>query len=346
MNGTLDSIVDRLFNNVRSDNVTFDWTLEKFVVFHADQPIVYNGIHSLMNQAFFPDFELKKSYQLARKPAGAKSDRPDPKKQRGAYLNWAKKKQAPKRKAGGTIVHSQMQHFVNRAGTGSGSGAEWGDSLATVWPKEHPWFSQLKRELNSKQYLPVYSEYTLFDELIGYATNVDLLCFDQWENRLVVVEIKTGYEHNFETPIGKIAGPFSAFFEDDRLSHQALVQALLPCITLHCFYGVLARPEVWHVCDTGVRTYTISTDLVKPDIYETCQQACVLHLHRKGIKPPTMRVVEKEVRTAKTGKELLAIISREKQREKSAISRPYAKKVRTEKSGTQAGKSLRSAKIK
>lgn len=282
-----------LLRHERRKRVFFDHHLSRFVVWHDDAPIPYRGLHRLMREAFFPDFDEKEVRRSAKRGRGS---RPDPETDPRRYRAWLEREQAPKGARGGGVVHAQLDAMV-RGLNGGAAGGPRQPRFEEVWSQDHPWFSRLRDEMRRLGYVPLESEVGIFDEYLGYATQVDLLAYDPGARCVRVIEIKTGYEGGvFERSTGPMKGPLSALLPDNSHRSQALAQALLPVCTLWRHYGgIRCAPEVWHVCDSaaGVRRHEIRRSVLTPAVLDLLYLGCLRHVHALGLKTPCEQYVKR-----------------------------------------------------
>lgn len=291
-------MVETLLEHPRRNHAFFDPQANRFVVYHptvpggpAVLPLTYPGIRERMKKAFFPEFVydekaknsndatqscLETLYVLKKKT----NPRPDP-KNRDEYEKWLKEDAAPRGLEGGTMVHSQVEAMVN------------GIDLSITYQKDHPWFKVIKEGLKEAGYVPVISEYIIYDEYQGWATKVDLIAIDVKLGEFVGLELKTGSATNFCANQGEMLGPPSVLLPNCSLKNQAMLQILLPCLTFNEHYQISIRPEVWHICDEGLQRYALSNELLNFKVRDTLYRGCVMHVMKMGLKTPVEIASEK-----------------------------------------------------
>lgn len=97
----------------------------------------------------------------------------------------------PAGKEHGTKVHEQLEYYIN---------AYINDHTLCVtdikYPNGHldPCVISIIKTLITKNWSPLRAEMKIFDEKLRIATSIDLLVRDLTENKLLLIELKTGYE--------------------------------------------------------------------------------------------------------------------------------------------------------
>lgn len=115
----------------------------------------------------------------------------------------------------GTKIHRELRDFI----------VFDGKTFKKVHGKLHPYSSRiLKYIVDVKKWQPFLPEHLIYDEDLGLATPVDLICLTR-EGRLALLEFKTGYTGYFDNADGKMERPLH------RMRNTPLNQATLQLMT-------------------------------------------------------------------------------------------------------------------
>jgi hypothetical protein len=163
--------------------------------------------------------------------------------------------------AGGADFHTMCQYYVEAG--------EQRAAIGTLFAARDAKFRHFHAHIAAKRLIPLFSEYTVCDLVLGYATTIDLILFDTATQRVLVVELKTGYDRVFEQPSGEVRAPLDLLFKNASPLNRALAQAYLPAVALrlHCA-DLVAQIEVqvWHVSTSQLKVYPLSTQCTEKDI--------------------------------------------------------------------------------
>ena len=102
------------------------------------------------------------------------------------------------------------------------------------------------------------SELAIWNEELGFATAIDVIGRDRVDGRVMIFEIKTGYNGYFKQSNQCMKTPLTPFA--DAPLNQAQVQLLLTRMTLASSYGYYVPYDcayVIHVHDGGVNPYPL-----------------------------------------------------------------------------------------
>ena len=94
-------------------------------------------------------------------------------------------------RSGGSLVHRQVQKCIKLY---SKSPVAW-----KTLPKIAPETVAVMKEIQTRQWIPLYSEYPIGDIAANLGTAIDLLCFDPKTRTVQNIELKVGYHGNFDT---------------------------------------------------------------------------------------------------------------------------------------------------
>ena len=266
--------------------VGFNPTTFKFCAFHTRRdgtvvPTQYHGIHRLIRRVFYPDFDYTKA-----KVARAQLKSAAPPESREAYFAWLDKLPRALGREGGLLFAKTVEdcHFLNSP--------EVDEKTA----ERDVLYRQFKKFVTERGYEVLRSEFILNDPLLGFSTRVDLIVARG--DKLFFVEIKTGFpDGKFVAGTGKMNKVAEVLFCDNSPKNQAMLQVLLPTLTVSHYTKQCATPVVWHVQPSGVTEYVFSWPLrdcpAREKLYTTILRD-IAELAKKDetLVPPVMRDVE------------------------------------------------------
>ena len=202
----------------------------------------YGGIHSFLGR-YFPGFKVR--YRKRKAHA------------RTTFHEWRTHIDALSKTgaAGGADFHTMCQYYIDAGDERAAMGAAFAARDAK--------FRHFRNHVREKQLIPLFSEYAICDLVLGYATTIDAILFDPATQRVLVVELKTGYDGVFELPSGEVRAPLDLMFAHASPLHRALAQAYLPAIALQLNCADLVAQtevQVWHITAEGLRVYPLSTE--------------------------------------------------------------------------------------
>ena len=108
--------------------------------------------------------------------------------------------------------------------------------------------------------IPIWGELEIWDENLGYATSVDMVCIEpKHEGRIVFFEVKTGYTEAFAQQYRKVQGNVKIW--NNPCGH-AMIQLIIPIETMRRQYGIRnIHGYVIHVNEQkGVSAYNLPVD--------------------------------------------------------------------------------------
>lgn len=96
----------------------------------------------------------------------------------------------------GSIVHTQLHDFLfyNK------------EFFYKKHYNLHPWAKRILEEIVKKGWMPIVSEFDIFDKKVNIGTSVDMVCYCIKTAKIILIEIKTGYKNVFEKKHGYMAG--------------------------------------------------------------------------------------------------------------------------------------------
>lgn len=203
------------------------------------------GIHRLLSTHLWPNYDYSETAAAAR-PTKRKrqSMAGKPWSQRHRYSTG---RRSVRGQARGSLVHQELCDYARYHLTEP-------KKFDKLHPTVHVYTTKVLLGLRKWGLRLWYGELDIYDEHVGYATAVDLVCTDR--DGVVLVEVKTGYNGCFEMGSRPMVGPIGALLSDSP-SNQAMLQAMLMEQTVRQRYGIRsARGVVVHVSDDGVSMHS------------------------------------------------------------------------------------------
>jgi len=188
----------------------------------------------------------------------------------------------------GTRVHEDMERAVklirqesNELGDHLGQEERWayevkrGDQLFHILKFYDPCVLSIIETFVARKWIPVISEFTIYDEWLRMATNIDMIAWDISAQKGIAVEMKTG--HNAQTNydahdgITYMTTEHAAYCIKDTALNRAAIQLLIPLIVLKRRYGVDMEEAV--IVRTASATACTSSDKGAQSVVSTkyCQ---------------------------------------------------------------------------
>ncbi len=233
------------------------------------------GLSVMLRRTFWPDYDYRRVTELIRTDAAARKNLHRQAHSRARTSNRERRSAAglpwedvpiltvtgrghKRRFERGTAVHEELCYYAR----------EGLERFLKKYPQ--PEIYTLRGILALREFglVPIYGELPIYDETVGYATAVDMLCVDQKADQaknlgcLVLCEIKTGYEMStFDKGHKGMLGA-ARFLTNSRLN-QARIQAYFAEMTLKQRYRITnCVSAVILIHDQGVTGYIITDDII------------------------------------------------------------------------------------
>ncbi len=205
--------IKRLFDSARNKRVRIcnrgKWN-QYYQVKNKQRHSTYPGLHNFMKSRFYPDT----SSRFPDKNRKEQKWRPSTQKRTCKLYG----------KEHGSLVHKQIEYFTQRV--------RKNDSSACKLKYIDPCTIRILNVFEQKGWLPISSEFTIFDESLKVATSIDLLVLDTNNNQLILVELKTNYECESYFPLEQdepLPAPLG-MFKNCPLSRHMLQLAFMKLI--------------------------------------------------------------------------------------------------------------------
>lgn len=233
------------------------------------------GLGVMLRRTFWPDYDYRRVRAVANRVNASASKNlyrqaqlkanKNPERRSAAGLIWediptkvVTGRGHKRRFERGTAVHEEICYYAR----------EGLKKFFVRYPEPELYTLNIISALKKYGFTPIYAELPIYDEVVGYATAVDLLCVDQGANntrdlgRLVICEIKTGYALNtFEQGHKEMLG--AAAFMSNSCLNQARLQAYFAEMTLRNCYNISdCISVVLLVHDQGVAGFVVPDDII------------------------------------------------------------------------------------
>jgi len=223
------SELDALLQHERVHDIRFD---EQSRVFRGPTGRIVPGLVPKLKASFFPNYR----YASARRPTNRK--RTDIKR-RGDGLKRGK------------TVHHEIEILTNEGPRGLRKRGR---------RSIHPYTRKIAAALQIWQWRPVVSELAVHDPAINIATKADLICLDS-KGRMILVELKTGFDNDFLRGTGSMHGPLAGRVSNAPLN-QAKLQALVTKSIIESHGIHVHQAAVVQVHCDGISRFTVDREFL------------------------------------------------------------------------------------
>ena len=217
--------------------------------FFVDQ-VKFSGLTTSLSKCFYKDYNFSEAWQ--------KRVRTPVKRLAGAHRTKASLR--------GSIIHKQVQKFCDVKGSY--------DTFKTTVRAIHPLTKTTIAYLLKEGIMSVDGHMKIFDPLLKIATEIDHVGIRAATGKLVIMELKTGFEGfmNVPTGQGKMHGILSNISNEAYWQWQ--LQLLMMTLMLVRCYGIDIddiEPIILRVHDSGITTIYLHKDIkdLAPQIYDS-----------------------------------------------------------------------------
>lgn len=249
--------VGKLLHHERRNMVSFVPFSERFEYVSTDDKVKsIRGLTKILKGAFYPDYKPPSTRGRPTNGRGRNNRNNDIRRASGKQV--LAERASDTRIRGltlGTQVHAEV--------------CDWAQTQkVSSWKQKHPmpnaYTVAVIRALNALQLEPLAGEVAIFDESVPFATSIDLVCASAEGGKLVLVELKTGYEGYFTEGNGHMTKQPLTRYKNSPLN-QAMLQCLIAAIVLEKKYGFSGCVSciVLRVNVSGVECYQIPDFLVR-----------------------------------------------------------------------------------
>ncbi len=243
----------------RHSSVSYSPDDDCFLVNNRGKCSRIRGIHRLLSTHLWPDYDHREVMQLARPARPAHLRRRSavgkPWSQRHLYMTPKGKQRELKGQARGSKVHEELCTYARMFHVDR-------SEFKRQHAAPHRYTIKIIVALERWGLTPYYGEFNIYDEYVGYATAIDMVCTDT-NGDVVLVEVKTGFNGCFQQGTKPMEGPLGTFLSNAPVN-QALLQAMLMENTVRKRYNIRsASGVVIHVDDSGVKMWTPKGKLLR-----------------------------------------------------------------------------------
>ena len=128
----------------------------------------------------------------------------------------------------------------------------------------HPWAREIVNLILDNKWIPIVSEFDVFDSKLIIGTSCDMICFDPRSGKIIAIEIKTGYKNHFEIERGKMGGCLKNVmpFSFHHCSVLQLATAMIFIIKNHNIDSSMIEGHIIQINDSETNTYKISQQFI------------------------------------------------------------------------------------
>lgn len=154
----------------------------------------------------------------------------------------------------GTIVHKQLHDYLFFDKT----------YFNKIHTSIHPWTKRIIEEIIKKGWIPLISEFDIFDSKANIGTSVDMICYSKKDSKIILIELKTGYKNVFETQHGYMSGCLKKIMplSFEYCATLQLATAMLLITKNHEIYLNEMEGHVIQINDNEFNFYKISNDFL------------------------------------------------------------------------------------
>lgn len=149
----------------------------------------------------------------------------------------------------GSIIHEQLNDFILLDQK----------NFYKKYFDLHPWGRDIINLILNNKWIPIVSEFDIFDSKLMIGTSVDMIAFDPKTGKIIAIEIKTGYKNHFEVEKGKMTGCLKGVlgFSFHNCAMLQLVTAMIFIIKNHNIDYDNIEGCIVHVNDSQLDSYKI-----------------------------------------------------------------------------------------
>lgn len=128
----------------------------------------------------------------------------------------------------------------------------------------HPWAKMIIDLILENYWIPICSEFNIFDAKLKIGTSVDMIAFDPKNGKIIALEIKTGYKNHFEIQKGTMSGCLRRVlpFSFHNCAVLQLLTSMIFIIKNHNIDSKKIEGHIIHINDTEVNSYKISQNFI------------------------------------------------------------------------------------
>jgi len=264
----MSSLAERFVHHPRHERCFFNKAAHKFYV--DGKP--WSGVHRPLKKCFFP-------YSNSELACNQRTHTESKETKKATRLKGSKR---------GSMIHHQLEAWIECENGKSKK------SFASRIKKPHPFTIKVINACKEAGVKLLCAERIIFDEDLGIATSIDAVGVSIATGRLVLIELKTGFEGYAHVPQsggtksktnphpGKMAPPLQEW--PDSASNQWELQNLVMNLIVQKWYGVAAQDLIsvvlWaHDSGCGFRFISKAAEALANPIY-----SALMHRPRKQLK--------------------------------------------------------------
>jgi len=128
----------------------------------------------------------------------------------------------------------------------------------------HPFGTRILQLISEKNWIPIVSEFDIFDEKLKIGTSIDMVCLSKDTGNIITIEIKTGYKNYFEIKNGYMKGCLKGIlpYSLKNCATLQILTAMLFIIKNHKIDISYLEGYVIQINDEELNSYKVSNDLI------------------------------------------------------------------------------------
>jgi hypothetical protein len=210
---------------------------------------ILSGLLPSLKSCFWPNVDMNIIMKKPKKTFVFKRDQKKKKKEKNKNKGKGRHYGLIK----GSEIHQQLEDFVfmNKK------------SFIKKHEGIHPWAKEILKFIEKMNWIPLQSEYHVYDLKLLIGTSIDMICVDSKTGKLILLEFKTGYKSYFENNDGNMEDALN-FMENSPLN-WATIQLIFSIVML--MKQQKERPEKDKLCLKDIEPYIIRIDDDCLDVY-------------------------------------------------------------------------------
>jgi hypothetical protein len=168
----------------------------------------------------------------------------------------------------------------------------------------HPWSKRILEEIIKKGWIPIISEFNVFDSKTNIGTSIDMVCYCRSKSKIILIEIKTGYKNVFESKRGTMSGCLKKIMPLS-FEYCATLQLVVPMLFImknHCIDLSNLEGHVIQINDNEFNFYKISESFILENgknIYDSLVKSYTSSIIKKRKQKKDKRTLNQIKKTPK-----------------------------------------------
>lgn len=276
---TKSKAIKTLIYNNRNSKVIFKSSA--YYMYENGKFIILSGLLPALKKCFYKDFDSLKILKMSQSKNTGDGY--------GRFFGSMR----------GSLIHEQLNDFLLFDKP----------NFLKKYNSIHPWVIRIFEIIKQKNWIPIVSEFDIFDEKLKIGTSVDMICLSKDSGKIIALEFKTGYKNYFENKQGYMKGCLKNIMSLS-LKNCATLQiltAILFIIKNHKIEIDNIEGHVIQINDNELNSYEISNDFIVKhgkSIYDNLYKSRISEIKlrrkkKKDDKEKKNRTIQKIKKTPK-----------------------------------------------